>query len=102
SPSTRRGRSLSTRVASEAVTHVVAVLNRAGKRREHVEAGQMSCLDVRSAHERRLFLRQDERGRAKAIGQTVAAECSAWHARDRSDCEPPDWSMPRVHPTAEC
>jgi len=47
----------------------------------------MSCLDVRCAHERCLFLRQDERGRAKAVKQTVAAECSAWHARDRSDCE---------------
>ena len=62
----------------------------------------MSCLDVRCAHERCLFLRQDERGRAKAVEQTVAAECSAWHARDRADCEPPDWSMPRVHPAAGC
>ena len=47
----------------------------------------MSCLDVRSVHERGLFLRQDEPGCAIAVEQTVAAECSAWHARDRSDCE---------------
>ena len=45
------------------------------RRRESVDATPLSSVGIRSVHERGIFLRHRAKGRANAVGQSVAAKC---------------------------